>query len=146
MKPPGASSSPPAQFVGPDSRERYVGLVLSAAKISKSIGTSDISGEDREFLEIQMKVQNHSTLETVESETLKLPKTPVNAKAPPPEFKEIVQQVPPEMSVRFYFKPDEKLQVGDLLEVTTRSRRQISYGWVSGEHGATYRILKKQAK
>lgn len=66
--------------------------------------------------------------------------------SPARKFKEIVNEVSSDKIVRFFFKPEENLRVGDLLEVTTRSRRSISYGWVSGEHGATYRILKKQAK
>jgi hypothetical protein len=148
MKPPGASSSAPVQIVGPDSSERYVGLILSTEKISKSIGTSDTTGETREFLEIQLKVQSHTTLQFPDvpdgdPDSLKRkPGDPPHTR----KFNEVVNVVSPDKIVRFYFKPEEKLRVGDLLEVTTRSRRSISYGWVSGEHGATYRILEKKAK
>ena len=105
-----------------------------------------MTGEIREFLEVLIKVQEHVTLEPVEG-----PRTPVISSKPEPlakesdspKIKEIKRDVPAGQSVRFYFDPNEKLKVGDRVEVTTRSRQQISYGWVSEEHGATFRVLKQ---
>ncbi len=134
MKPNGAASSPPVQLIGPDSRELYVGFVKSKLKTSENIGTSDVSSETRDFLEVHLTVQSHTTLE--------YPMTPEETG----KLKEIVNEVPSGMTLRFFFKPNEKIQVGDRIEITTRTPRSISQGWSSREHGATFRLLSGKSK
>ena len=65
-----------------------------------------------------------------------------------PKVKTIVKETPglKGTTVRFYFSPGEGIAVGDRLDITTRARSAISRGWISGEHGATYKKVNKGPK
>jgi hypothetical protein len=145
MTPHNVSSSAPQKIEGPDSCRQYKGVVASAGVVKKTIGTSDVSAEERSFLEILLTVEEARTIEFPEVDPpLRAPKN----KTGEGEVKTVVKENPElkGTTVRFYFSPGEGIAVGDRLEITTRTRSSISRGWISGEHGATYKKVKKDQK
>lgn len=145
MDPHNVSSSAPSPIEGPDSCMHYRGVVASTAVVQKTIGTSDVTAQEREFLEIHLTVEEARTFEFPEVDpSLRAPKN----KTGEPKVKTIVKETPglKGTTVRFYFSPGEGIAVGDRLDITTRARSAISRGWISGEHGATYKKVNKGPK
>ena len=141
-----ASASAPQPLKGPDSFQRLRGTVISVQKIKKTIGTSDVTSEKREYLEVKFKVE-HAEVVEVDIEPSS-DKEELNASSPETNQK---SKVKPNLELQgkirsLYFKSDEPIHKDEQLEIATRSRSSISYGWTSSEFGATYKKMSLQHK
>lgn len=140
-----ATASAPMPIEGPDSYSRYQGKVESAKITKQNIGTSGVSAETKDFLEVKVKITKAETIElpAIPEAPTKLTQSGGSSEGSKPH-KIIPDDKSKGKTLRFFFPPNEKIKKGENLEIETRSRSSISYGWTSGEFGASYKKISKK--